>query len=76
MVKWSKEDYCKMQPGDFVKIIPALCDEPGRYDGLVGLIICETAHSSPSRRLFKLLVDGDPGWILSESDLAVINEGR
>lgn len=65
-----------MQPGDIVKIVPTLYDEPGRYDDLVGLIICETAHSSPSRRLFKLLVGGDPGWILSESDLEVINENR
>lgn len=75
MVKWSKKDYFKMQPGDIVKIVPTLYDEPGRYDGLVGLIICETVHSSPSRRLFKLLVDSEP-WILSESDLEVINEGR
>lgn len=65
-----------MQPGDIVKIVPTLYDEPGRYDDLVGLIICETAHSSPSRRLFKLLVGGDPGWVLSESDLEVINENR
>lgn len=63
-----------MQPGDIVKIVPTLYDEPGRYDGLVGLIICEIAqHPSPSRHLFKILVDGEP-WILSESDLEVINE--
>ena len=62
-----------MKPGDLVRIIPDEYDEPDRYDGLVGLILAEVGHQRLDP-LFKLLVNGNTGWIIPESCLEVIDE--
>jgi len=64
-----------MKPGDLVHIIPALDDEPDRYEGLVGVIIEEVGHQM-DEPLFRLLVNGNPGWVMLESDLELIDESR
>jgi hypothetical protein len=60
-----------MKPGDLVRIIPDENDEPDRYDGLVGLILAEVGCQM-DEPLFKLLVNGNDGWIMMESNLEVI----
>lgn len=62
-----------MKPGDLVRIIPDEYDEPDRYDGLVGLILAEAGHQLGDP-LFRLLVNGNAGWIMPESCLEVIDE--
>ena len=64
-----------MKPGDLVRVIPDENDEPDRYDGLVGLILAEVGRQM-DEPLFSLLVNGNAGWIMSESNLEVINETR
>jgi len=64
-----------MKPGDLVRIIPDENDEPDRYDGLVGLILAEVDRQM-DEPLFSLLVNGNTGWIMPESNLEVINETR
>ena len=62
-----------MKPGDLVRLIPDEDDEPDRYDGLVGLILAEAGHQLGDP-LFRLLVNGNAGWIMPESRLEVIDE--
>ena len=62
-----------MKPGDLVRLIPDEDDEPDRYDGLVGLILAEAGHQLGDP-LFRLLVNGNAGWIMPESCLEVIDE--
>ena len=62
-----------MKPGDLVHLIPDDDDEPDRYDGLVGLILAEAGHQLGDP-LFRLLVNGNAGWIMPESCLEVIDE--
>ena len=62
-----------MKPGDLVRLIPDDDDEPDRYDGLVGLILAEAGHQLGDP-LFRLLVNGNAGWIMPESCLEVIDE--
>jgi hypothetical protein len=62
-----------VKPGDLVRIIPDEYDEPDRYDGLVGLILAEVGHQRLDP-LFRLLVNGNTGWIMPESCLEVISE--
>ena len=62
-----------MKPGDLVRLIPDDDDEPDRYDGLVGLILAEAGHQLGDP-LFRLLVNGNAGWIMPESRLEVIDE--
>ena len=62
-----------MKPGDLVRLIPAEDDEPDRYDGLVGLILAEAGHQLGDP-LFRLLVNGNAGWIMPESCLEVVDE--
>ncbi len=60
-----------MKPGDLVRIIPDELDEPDRYEGLIGLIIAEAGHQE-DELLFRLLINGNAGWIMMESNLEVI----
>ena len=62
-----------MGPGDLVRLSPDDDDEPDRYDGLVGLILAEAGHQLGDP-LFRLLVNGNAGWIMPESCLEVIDE--
>ena len=62
-----------MGPGDLVRLIPDDDDEPDRYDGLVGLILAEAGHQLGDP-LFRLLVNGNAGWIMPESCLEVVDE--
>ena len=62
-----------MGPGDLVRLIPDDDDEPDRYDGLVGLILAEAGHQLGDP-LFRLLVNGNAGWLMPESCLEVIDE--
>ena len=62
-----------MKPGDLVRLIPDEDDEPDRYDGLVGMILAEAGHQLGDP-LFRLLVNGNAGWIMPESCLEVIDE--
>ena len=62
-----------MKPGDLVRLIPDEDDEPDRYEGLVGLILSEAGHQLGDP-LFRLLVNGNAGWIMPESCLEVIDE--
>ena len=62
-----------MKPGDLVRLSPDDDDEPDRYDGLVGLILAEAGHQLGDP-LFRLLVNGNAGWIMPESCLEVVDE--
>ena len=72
-----------MKPGDLVRILPDDDDEPDSYDGLIGLIIGVVSEPSSipagnaeRTRVFRLMVNGNSGWWISEDRLEIFDEAR